>query len=245
MYFRVCIRLSFLFLLLSWSCTASGQDRLARPAKKSLTYGFVSPNTREGLKLEDAISGLASPEEERLIRQVKRLGCVAQSRIITLKAIGSWSDGAEHSVLLRAQTDESTMRYLVSLLGRQAQQKAALYFHADSAGEAEMYTLKPRASRQTLGALARLLDKAGIEFRTLVPTRTAVLVYVVDLKRELRMKVMAASQRLRARVTSSRGAAQFIGDDSSRQKAAIVFDNEIRDFESKHSALVNKCAAQL
>jgi hypothetical protein len=59
------------------------------------------------------------------------------------------------------------------------------------------------------------------------------------------MKVMAASQRLRARVTSSRGAAQFIGDDSSRQKAAIVFDNEIRDFESKHSALVNKCAAQL
>jgi len=241
MYFRANTRICFLLLLLSWSSAGNGQDRLKPPQKKSLTYGFVSPNTREGLKLEDAISGLRSAEEETLIRQARRMACVAQSKITALKAIGSWSDGAEHSVLLRAQTDESTIRYLVSVLGRRAQQKAALFFHANSTGEAEIYTLRPQKRSMTLSALARLLDKSGIEFRTLVPTKATVLVYVVDLKRELRAKIMTAAKTLKAHVTSRRGSAEFIGDDSSREKARDIFDAETKDYESKHSALLNKC----
>jgi hypothetical protein len=90
-------------------------------------------------------------------------------------------------------------------------------------------------------SLASLLDQAGIEFRTLVPTKASVLVYIVDLKREMRTKVLAAATKLKAHVTSRRGTAEFIGDDSSRDKAKEIFENEIRNYESQNSALITKC----
>jgi hypothetical protein len=90
-------------------------------------------------------------------------------------------------------------------------------------------------------SLSGLLDQAGIEFRTLVPTKRSVLVYVVDLRRELRAKIVAAARKIKARVTSKRGSAEFIGDDSSREKAKEIFENEIRNYESQHSALITKC----
>ena len=90
-------------------------------------------------------------------------------------------------------------------------------------------------------SLSGLLDQAGIEFRTLVPTRRSVLVYVVDLQREMRRKIVAAARKIKARVVSRRGSAEFIGDDSSREKARTIFEEEIRNYESQHSALITKC----
>ena len=230
--------LSGLFLLV-WSMPATAQQ--PRLNNKSLTYGFVSPNTREGLKLDDALRGLESSEEVDLVQQARKFGCVAQSKIETLKAVGSWSDGAEHSVFLRSTTDAATMRYIISVLGRNAQQKATLYFHSNSSGSADIYILRPQARRRSMHNLSGLLDQAGIEFRTLVPTRRSVLVYVVDLQREMRTKIVAAARKIKARVTSRRGTAEFIGDDSSREKARTIFDKEIRNYEAQHSALITKC----
>lgn len=233
------IKTSCLLLLLVWSLTATGQERVETTSLKSLTYAFVSPNTREGLKLDDALRGLSSAEEETLLRKARGLGCIAQTKIETFKAVGSWSDGAEHSVLLRFQSNTPTVRYIVSVLGRDARQKAALYFRSDSVGTAEMYTLRSR--RQPMGRLAALLDQLGIEFRTLVPTKSGALVYVVDLKHELRSKILAAARKLKARFTARRGSAEFVGDDSSREKAALIFDNEIKNYELANPAVVRKC----
>jgi len=208
---------------------------------KSLTYGFVSPNTHEGLKLDDALRGLESSEEVELVQQARKFGCVAQSKIEALKAVGSWSDGAEHSVILRSTTDAPTMRYVISVLGRNAQQKAALYFHSNSSGSADIYILRPQAPKRSMRSLSGLLDQAGIEFRTLVPTKRSVLVYIVDLKREMRAKIGAAARRIKARITSRRGTAAFIGDDSSRERARQIFDEEIRNYESTNETLVRKC----
>lgn len=243
MHLKTLFRLSW-FLILCWSLPAGAQQTGESLDKKSLTYGFVSPNTREGLKLEEAIRGLSSREEEKLLRNARRLHCVAQSKIGTMKAIGSWTDGAEHSMLLRLHTNVPTVRYVVSLLGRAADQKAALYFHSDAAGQAEMYTLRPNAQSKSLSSLARLLDQLGIKFRTLVPTRSVVLIYVVDLKRDMRAKIIAAARKLKARVTTRRGTAEFVGDDSSREKAKAIFDEEIKNYELKNSALVTKCQNQ-
>lgn len=236
---RILKSVATILLVLGWSSTAFAQQRLQTPSSKSLTYAFVSPNTREGLKLDDAIRGLSSDEEETLLRKARGLSCVAQTKIHTLKAVGSWNDGAEHSVLLRLESNVPTVRYLVSVLGRDAQQKAALYFHSDSAGTAQMFTL--RSHRKPMHQLAALLDRAGIEFRTIVSTKNSVFVYVVDLKRELRSKIVVAARRLKARVNSRRGTAEFVGDDSSREKAAVVFETEIKDYESRNAALVKEC----
>jgi len=202
-------------------------------AQASLNYGFVSPNTKENLKLEDAINGMRSPEETKLVKQSINLGCVVRSRIRAFRALGSWSDGAEHSVMLRVQSDEPTVRYLLSRLGRDARQKSVLYFHPQPAGTADLYTLQPRKPQRNLTALANSLDRAGIEFRTLVPFKSGTLVYIVDVKRELRVKVMAAAKRLRASVNTRSGNAAFIDG----------YDEEIRGYEAKNPNLPPTCDA--
>src|SRR5215472_5067089 len=99
-----------LLLLLGWASLVSAQQN----------YGFVSPNTKTDLKLADAIAGMNSAGESKLLKQAINLSCVVRSRITAFRALGSWSDGAEHSVLLRINGDEATLRYVLSRMGRDA-----------------------------------------------------------------------------------------------------------------------------
>ena len=181
-----------------------------------------------------------SPEESRLLNEAVSLACVVRSKIRAVRALGSWSDGAEHSIMLRVKTDETAVRYLLSRLGRDAQQKSVLYFHPQPAGAAIIYTLRPRGHVRNVIAVANILERAGIAFRTLVPTRRATMVYVVDLKRELHAKVMTAAKRLRARVSSQTGNAGFVGDDALPQ-AKIAFEKEINSYEKSHPNLPPLC----
>src|SRR5687768_9242047 len=198
----------------------------AAVAQTSLNYGFVSPNTKENLKLEDAIKGMNSPEETKLVKQSINMGCVVRSRIRAFRSLGSWSDGAEHSVMIRVESDEPTVKYVLSRLGRDAQQKSILYFHPESAGAADLYTLKPRRPIRSLAAVTNTLQNAGIEFRTLVRVKSGTWIYIVDLKRELRAKVMEAAKRLGARINSEAGNAAFVGDDHANE-ARVIFDEVI------------------
>ena len=102
------LRALLLLLLLAWSTTVSAQ-----PERKSLSYGFVSPNTSENLKLEQAIKGMSSTEEIELRSKAINMSCVVRVRIQAFRALGSWSDGAEHSVMLRFTSDEPTLRYVL------------------------------------------------------------------------------------------------------------------------------------
>ena len=203
-------------------------------AQASLNYGFVSPNTRENLKLEDAIKGMSSTEETKLVKKSINLGCVVRSRIRAFRSLGSWSDGAEHSVMLRVQSDEPTVRYLLARLGRDARQKSVLYFYPTPAGTAQLYSLQPRKPMRDLTAVANALERAGIEFRTLVPLKSGTWIYIVDLKRELRAKVMAAAKRLRASVNTRSGNAAFID----------AYDEEIRKYEANNPNLPPTCDVQ-
>jgi len=203
-------------------------------AQASLNYGFVSPNTKENLKLEDAINGMRSAEETKLVKDSINFGCVVRSRVRAFRALGSWSDGAEYSVMLRVQSDEPTVRYLLSRLGRDARQKSVLYFYPTPRGAAQLYTLQPRKPMRDLTAVANALQRAGIEFRTLVPVKSGTWIYIVDLKRELRTKVMAAAKRLRASVKTQSGSADFIDN----------YDEEIRKYEAKNPNLPPTCDVQ-
>ena len=230
-----------LILVLLLGCwTAISAQQPPNDGRESLNYGFVSPNTRDDLKIKEAIRGMNSPQESRLLNEAVNLAWVVRSRIRAVRALGSWSDGAEYSVMLRVKTDEIAVRYLLSRMGRDAQQKSVLYFHPKPAGAAIIYTLRPRRRVRNLIAVATILELAGITFRTLVPTRKATLVYVVDLKRELHAQVMAAAKRLRARVSSQTGNAGFVGGDALPQ-AKIIFDNEINNYERSHPNLPSSC----
>src|ERR1041385_8215273 len=193
-------RIIFL-LLLGWTTLVSAQQN----------YGIVSPNTKTDLKIEQAIAGMNSGEETKLLKQAINLSCVVRSRITAFRALGAWSDGAEHSVLLRVKGDEDTLRYLLSRMGRDAQQKYVIYFHPKPAGPADLYILQPRMGRRNLVALSDELERARIPFRTLVPASGTTSIYVIDLDRDLRTKIMTAARRLRARVSHQAGSAQLFG----------------------------------
>ena len=221
-----------LVLLLGWTTAISAQQ--------AQNYGFVSPNTRTDLKLEEAIKGMNSPEEVQLRAKAINLSCVVRSKIRAFKALGSWSDGAEHSVMLRVKSDEATLRYVLSRMGRDAQQKYVIYFHPRPRGSADLYTLRLRRRAPDFVALANALERAGIPFRTLVPAAGTTAVYIIDLDRDLRQKILTAARRLRARVSYETGNAALFGDDE-RKKARALFEQEIKSYEAKNPNLPPAC----
>ena len=227
-----------LLVLLVWTTSVTAQQD-----QKSFSYGFVSPNTSENLKLEQAIKGMNSREEIELRNKAINLSCVVRVRIRAFRALGSWSDGAEHSVMVRFQSDESTLRYVLSRMGRDAQQKFVIYFHPQPNGAADLYTLRPRAGPRNLVALTTALERAGIPFRTLVPLNGTTNVYIIDMDRDLRPKIMSAARRLRARVTQESGNAKLFGDDE-RQKAKTVFEKDITAYETRNPNLPPACDVQ-
>ncbi len=230
-----CLQLLILLTFGFGSLSAASAQRL-RPRtanSKSSVYAFVNPNTRENLTLEEAQAGLNSVEEKRLIEETRQIACRLRKIFVVNKAVGSWSDGAEYSTVIRARINELSLRYACSWLGKYARQKAILYFHLDKSGGARMYVLVLPGSHGDLASIAAKLNLEGIENRTLMPRKKSMLVYIVDLKNELRSKVSTAARRLHARFSSLRGKGEFIGDDD-RNKAQKVFDQEILRYESAH-----------
>jgi len=228
------VRSLLLVLLVSWT-TVSAQE--------AYNYGIVSPNTKTDLKLADAIAGMNSAEESKLLNEAINLSCVVRSRITAFRALGSWTDGAEPSVLLRVSGDEAMLRYLLSRMGRDADQKYVIYFQPQPKGPADLYILKPKHGARNLVALTNALERAGIPFRTLVPSAGTTAIYVIDLDRDLHAKIMAAARALRARVSQQSGNAQLFGHDE-RPQAKAKFQQEINGYEAKNPNLPPTCDVQ-
>jgi hypothetical protein len=182
-----------------------GQQANERNSTKALSYGFVSPNVRDGLSLQDAISGLNSREEFKLIKETRTVACRLRVKAHVTKAIGSWSDGAEHSTIIRITAEEPAIRFAVAALGKLAQQKSVLYFRRNQSGRGRMYILLLPAKKTDLSLVARELDSDGIEDRTLVPLKPRVMIYIVDLENDFQTKVRTAARRLRAHLTFVKG----------------------------------------
>ena len=231
------IRSLLLLLALVWSSAASAQQD-----QKAVSYGFVSPNTKQNLKLEEAIRGMTSPAETNLRNKAINLSCVVRTKIRAFRALGAWSDGAEHSVMVRFTSDEDTLRYVVSRMGRDAEQKYVIYFHPEPAGSVDLYTLRTRA--RSLAALSSALERAGVPFRTLVPLNGITAIYIIDLDRDLRDKIMNAARTLRASVSSVPGKAKLFGDDI-RQQARTVFEQNIKTYETNNPNLPPSCDAKV
>ena len=227
-----------LLLLLVWTGAVSAQQD-----QTAIGYGFVSPNTSEKLKFHQAIKGMNSREETALRLKAINLSCVVRSRVRAFRALGSWNDGAEHSVMLRVKSDEATLRYLLARIGRDTQQKYVIYFLPQAEGPADLYTLRPRAGARNLLALTNALERAGIPFRTLVPSKEGTIVYIIDLDRDMREKILNAARTLRARVTSQPGKAQLFGQDS-REQAKAVFEEDIKNYETRNPNLPPTCDVQ-
>lgn len=229
------LRSLLLLIVLAWSSAISAQQD-----RKVVSYGFVSPNTSQNLKLEQAIAGMNSTAETDLRNKAVNLSCVVRTKIRAYRALGSWNDGAEHSVMVRFTSDEDTLRYVVSRMGRDAQQKYVIYFHPDPAGPADLYTLRASSKSRNLVTLSSALERAGIPFSTMVPLNGTTAIYIIDLDRDLRDKILNAARTLRASVNSVPGKAKLFGDDI-RQQAKTVFEQDIKTYEARNPNLPPAC----
>lgn len=234
-----------LLLLLLLTAGATGRAQQTTPPSEddstpAPSYIFVSPNTRTGLTLAEALRNLNSAEEVALILSARDVTCRLGVRARVVKTVGNWTDGSEHSALVRVTDDEPSVRYAEAWLGRRFRQKGVLHFVRRPAGASRMYVLRPRRAR-SLARIARALDRSGVANRTIVPGRRGAWVYVVDLENSLQREVAAAARRLRARRTVMRGAGAFVGDDADAEKARVVFDGVVREYEGEHPEVLKGC----
>lgn len=229
--------------------SASPQQPVALPStleesgQKAASYTFVSPNTRENLTLEQAIKLLNSREEQKLLNRIQRLSRCLRLKPAVMKAIGSSTDGAEHSALFRVFTDRQTVRYADARLGKFARQKTVLLFRQDDSGTGRMYVLRIRLGKRTLRSISKTLDRNGVPFRTLIPGKgQRVFIYVVDLGNELPDEVVRAARNLGAVLNTIKGTGEFLGDDTDRDKAQQVFAGVIKQFEEEHPEVARRCS---
>lgn len=124
-------------------------------------------------------------------------------------AIGAWSDGAEHSVMVKTQgADLDHLKVAAAMKGYLANQKQVLVFHQQQDGPAALYEFKAKGD---LEDVHKKLLKDGVEFHTLVPTKNGIEVYVADLDGSMAQKVKEAANG--ERVRAQRGVAEFIGTE--------------------------------
>src|SRR5882672_1270078 len=217
--------------LLLFSCVTVAQQRAQHPNDAFL---FVSPNTASGLSFQRAVRNLRSLDEITLIKAARVLLCRIEVTARITPAIGSWSDGVENSVLIHGPLDVDRIRYLSAMLGHRAHQKSVLYFRKQPNGPVTMYTMRLGRRRPSLEKTAKILEKSGIQFRTLIPSGNRTIVYIVDLKGGLKLRVDIAARRLNAKASSAMGSSEVIGDDTSAESAEQVYSPIIKQFESTH-----------
>ena len=191
--------------------------------------GFVSPNTQTGLGFEDALRKLSSPEEKQFLGQAKSLlnKIVGSGNVVA--AIGDWKDGAENSSVLDSKAaSKEDMEYILAKLGQAKNQKAVLAFARDVKGKDTVWSFEDGPN---MGAIRRALDKAGIEFRTIVPgMKTGVHVY--DPGSVMRNQIARVAGKFGATVRFSRGTGEFIGGET-REEGNQAYEGIIRRYEGR------------
>jgi hypothetical protein len=210
-------------------------------AGHSDVFIFVSPNTANGLTLNNAVHKLRGPAEVGLILGARDLLCRLGITGKLTPVIGSWSDGVENSMMMRGRLDQDRVRYVSSVLGKMANQKSVLYFIPQADAPATFYILRIRKRRIGLSAISAILQANGVAFRTIAPSRNWTVIYIVDTKGDLGKSVNDSANRLHATVLAIKGSSEFIGSEVSLNEADQAYNRVINEFETRHPQVKTPC----
>lgn len=165
---------------------------------------FVSSSTREGSTPAHARAGLLSPEFHNLVTLTHSLPGIHAAD----SGMGFWSDGAEESRIV--DTDPHRVPWLAARLGKAMGQKAAIGF---SSGPGEDIAHVLRVPMSDPERIANVLQKNGIEFKTIVPDRAdqrRSVVHILDSGGESTPKIERAARELGAHHERHAGTVHFI-----------------------------------
>lgn len=205
-------------------------------------WSFFSPNTEEGLNLEQASQRLRSSNHQawRKIAQdiVTSLGLHHQTR--SHDAIGAWFDETGHHYsenslmhVIEGEHDPKVVQYLANWLGLLGNQKAVITFHSGKDGPDYLYQVHvPEHSAQKV---VDSLKRHGIPYHTLVPNRRGHSVVVWDQGRQNKSNIEKFAQEHHAVVSATPGIGEYTGE-SSRPAARQLYRSKIKEFEATRSS---------
>lgn len=180
---------------------------------KDESEGFFSPNTSENMKFEDALQKLNSPEQQQAVSRAQFLINKVFGAGTVQSAIGDWQDGAENSALVTVPGhDKDALDFTMATLGKELNQKSVLSFVHDESGNDRVYSLHTDQDVQTI---RNVLQKSGINFRTIVPEPQGATIHVFDQGGTMVDAIGKAAQQLKANgLTVIAGTGEFIGGDT-------------------------------
>lgn len=208
-----------------------GEEEQSDQEQEAAAYQFYSPNVKEDVKFDTALSNLGTSEQAQFIATsndvLDQLGVKHSAE----NAVGDWKDGAENSVMqtIEGEIDRATLRYSASLIGDLAQQKAVLTFLHEAGGKDALYQMElpiPIAQARTI------LEEKGIAQRTLVPTKDGCKVVIFDQGDALLNKIVTVGDQFDATIQQTRGTGEFIGGED-REAARGEYGKAIADYEKE------------
>lgn len=192
----------------------------------------LTPNT-DDLNFEEALARTRSSNQKAFKKIVEHINEQIGLKAHIHNAVGDWSNGAENSLLqsIREPIDPKTTDYLAAWYGLLANQKAVLAFNPHHGGLDSVYEVEVPST--DLKSVRKSLDAAGIQFRTLVPTKKGTKVVLFDAKRENREQVAQWAGEHSATVRESIGTGRFIGDKPTRTAARAAYRKIITAYEAE------------
>ncbi len=199
-----------------------------RTGGASPSQASISPNEREGMKIEDALKALKSPEQAAMVREATDLVNKISPGGTVSSTLGSWKDGAENSIVVGSVADYQTSRYMAAKLGLSHNQKSVGVFHAGDGSDTLWRTVIPKS--YTPHEISATLDKHGISDRTLIPRKDGTEVRLIDVGSQMRNQVKGLVQEYGVKAQSKTGKAESIGGDT-REEGAHAYRQIIDSYE--------------
>ena len=199
-------------------------------------YAFVSPSVEEHLDFSAAAKGLKSERQKLLATTSRDIDERLNLHGHSIDAIGAWSDGAENSMVTRADgVSWELLELAVAMKAFLANQKDALVFQQQDDGKAQLFHFEAKGN---LDKIHQDLLEDGVAFHSLVPTKDGATVFAVDAEGSGDMKVALAvkkaAERYGSEVTARPGKAKFLVGDTTgtaeeqRHKARLAYGNIIK-----------------
>jgi hypothetical protein len=192
-----------------------GHGSGAAIGKGQLSFGFVSPNTKENLRFEQAEKELASPRQKEYHRYAQKL---VGPRGRVHDVLGDWADGAENSLMIEGNMSREELRKAVAQVGLTGEQKAVIPFAADKNGKDVMWSLE-LGGQTHVNAVRQALSKHGLQFRTLQKTANGLTVHVFDEGGQMQRNILGVVKQLGGSITRTRGRGEFLGGDTRESGA--------------------------
>lgn len=193
---------------------------------------FFSPNTSD-MKFDDAVKAMAGPGQEhaRMIAQHidDQIGIEYNE---SANGVGDWSDGAENSVVSEVGgfDDFDQLRYSAALKGKALNQKAVLAFQVGDGKDALYNTIVPTSD---MNEIRGVLDKAGIQHRTLLPEGKGTRIVIFDKGDTQSGNLNKVAEHYDSIISKQRGTGEFVGEADTREGAAKNYDAIAKEYEQK------------